>query len=281
MLRLARELEGRGRSVLVTTTTHLFDPRREPGGPAGRLVFRPEMEFPCAGDAGVAGLAGVDAGPGHHAARLARGGRAGQGQGDPPVLDSGSEAVVGLRPRRGRRVETAPVEGPGRPTSRSSLRAPTSSSASSGLDGLGRPMDGRTVHRPERFAARHGLRARLSDRVGAPRGPRAAPAKASSRGRRRPGSSSSTRSTRRRSCRRAISSPGSTWNGSSSAVSKASRPSPSSGGRSRRRAADPRPARRRERRRRPRDGVHRPPRPRGLPGRGARARPARARSGGR
>ena len=49
MLLLARELAAEGRRVLVTTTTHLLDPGREPDGPAGRVLFRPETELPAGG----------------------------------------------------------------------------------------------------------------------------------------------------------------------------------------------------------------------------------------
>ena len=61
MFRLARELDERELPVLVTTTTHLFDPRLDPGSPAGRFVLRPEMEFPCPAATGVPG---VEAGEG-------------------------------------------------------------------------------------------------------------------------------------------------------------------------------------------------------------------------
>lgn len=86
MLRLARELEEMGQSVLESRRRpHLSDPRREPEGPAGRLVFRPEMESPRTAGAGFTEGTGVDVAR-NHDARLARGQRAWQGQGDPPVV---------------------------------------------------------------------------------------------------------------------------------------------------------------------------------------------------
>ena len=45
LFRLARELAETGRQVLVTTTTHLADPRLEPATPESELLFRPDLEF--------------------------------------------------------------------------------------------------------------------------------------------------------------------------------------------------------------------------------------------
>jgi probable selenium-dependent hydroxylase accessory protein YqeC len=158
ILCLARELEGRGRSVLVTTTTHLFDPRREPDGPAGRLVFRPEMEFPHAGVAGVAGVAedfrvdgGPEPGPGITLLVSREADEPGKVRGVHPSW------VAALRPS----WDFVLVEADG--SRRLPLKAPGDHEpvlppgtdlvvGVLGLDGLGRPMDARTVHRPERFA---------------------------------------------------------------------------------------------------------------------------------
>ena len=46
LLRLARELESAGRSVLVTTTTRMAAPGAEWAGLAGSVIFRPELEAP-------------------------------------------------------------------------------------------------------------------------------------------------------------------------------------------------------------------------------------------
>ncbi len=145
MLRLARELEARGRSVLVTTTTHLLDPRREPGGPAGRLFFRPEMELPYPGDAGLRADAGItllvsreEAEPGKvkglHPSWF-------------PALRSAWDVVL-VEADGSRRL---PLKAPG---DHEPVLPPGTDLVVGvvGLDGLGRPMDGRSVHRPERFA---------------------------------------------------------------------------------------------------------------------------------
>ncbi len=158
MLRLARELEGRGRSVLVTTTTHLFDPRREPDGPIGRFEFRPEMEFPHTSDAGVAGVAGaagvrpgLETGPGITLLVSREAGEPGKVRGIHPSW------VAALRPS----WDFVLVEADGSrrlPLKASGDHEPVLTPGTDlvvgvlGLDGLGRPMDARTVHRPERFA---------------------------------------------------------------------------------------------------------------------------------
>ena len=145
MFRLARELEGRGRTVLVTTTTHLFDPRRDPEGTVGRVVFRPEMELPCTSDAGLETEPGITP-------LLSR-------EADEPGKVKGIHPswVPALR----RSWDFVLVEADG--SRRLPLKAPGDYEpvlppgadlvvGVVGLDALGRPMDGRTVHRPERFA---------------------------------------------------------------------------------------------------------------------------------
>ena len=144
LLRLARELEDRDRSVLVTTTTHLVDPRQEPHGPAGRLVFRPEMEFPCTGEVGF------DAAPGITLLVSRDATEPGKVKGIHPSW------IPALRPA----WDFVLVEADG--SRRLPLKAPGGDEpvlppginlvvGVVGLDGLGRPMDGRTVHRPELF----------------------------------------------------------------------------------------------------------------------------------
>ncbi len=151
MFRLARELEEMGRSVLVTTTTHLLDPRLEPHGPERRLVFRPEMEFSRAGDAGFDGIAGVDAAPGIMLLVSREADEPGKVKGIHPSW------IPALRPA----WDFVFVEADG--SRRLPLKAPGDFEpvlppgtdlvvGVVGLDGLGRPMDGRSVHRPECFA---------------------------------------------------------------------------------------------------------------------------------
>lgn len=145
MLRLARELDARGRSVLVTTTTHLLDPRREPGGLAGRLVFRPEMELPSPGDAGLRTAPGLTLLVSREAEEPGK--VKGLHPSWIPTLRPGWDFIL--------------VEADG--SRRLPLKAPANHEpvlppgtdlvvGVVGLDCLGRPMDGRTVHRPERFA---------------------------------------------------------------------------------------------------------------------------------
>ena len=146
LFHLARELDAEGRSVLVTATTHLADPRPEPGPFRGNLLFRPEMEFPWTGRqpdldrlpclALLVSREAEEPGKvkGIHptwipSLRLSRDFVLVEADGSrllpvkapasyEPVLPPGADLVVGVI----------------------------------GLECLGRPMDGRTVHRPEIFA---------------------------------------------------------------------------------------------------------------------------------
>ncbi|MBK8595354.1 MAG: putative selenium-dependent hydroxylase accessory protein YqeC [Holophagales bacterium] len=151
MLRLARELEEMGRSVLVTTTTHLSDPRREPEGPAGRLVFRPEMESPRTAGAGFTEGTGVDVAPGITMLVSREASEPGKVKGIHPSW------VPSLR----RSWDFVLVEADG--SRRLPLKAPGNDEpvlppgtdlvvGVLGLDGLGKPMNVRTVHRPDCFS---------------------------------------------------------------------------------------------------------------------------------
>jgi probable selenium-dependent hydroxylase accessory protein YqeC len=142
---LARELEARGRSVLVTTTTRLADPRGEPGQAPGRLAFRPEMEFPATPASGSAPLPGVTV----LASR----------EGDEPGKVKGLHPswIPALKPS----WDFVLVEADGskrRPVKAPACHEPVIPPGTDlvvglvGLDCLGMPMDGRTVHRPEIFA---------------------------------------------------------------------------------------------------------------------------------
>jgi probable selenium-dependent hydroxylase accessory protein YqeC len=146
LLHFARELAADDRPVLVTTTTHLADPREEESTFA-RILFRPDMEHPLTPGSepdpeplgGVTLLVSRPADEpgklkGIHASRIARLRTAWdlvlvEADGSKrlpikapaayePVVPEGTDLVVGVI----------------------------------GLDALGEPMDERTVHRPEPFA---------------------------------------------------------------------------------------------------------------------------------
>jgi len=146
LLHLAHELEARGRSVVVTTTTHLADPREEPPPFAVELVLRPETEFPH----GVDAL--LDPGPGTTFLVSREADESGKVKGiDPswvPAL-AGAWDFVLVEADGSRRL---PIKAPG---PHEPVLPPGAGLVVGlvGLDALGRPMDGRTVHRPERFAA--------------------------------------------------------------------------------------------------------------------------------
>ncbi len=143
---LARELWQRGRTALVTTTTHMLDPRLGPPGAEGRLVFRAAMEGPYDGSEAW--------GP----------------RGGPAILMSreaeAPEKVKGIHPSWMPALEKlwdfVVVEADG--ARRLPLKAPGGHEpvlppgaglvvGVLGLDGLGRPMDAASVHRPDRFEA--------------------------------------------------------------------------------------------------------------------------------
>ncbi|HQN09406.1 MAG TPA: selenium cofactor biosynthesis protein YqeC [Thermoanaerobaculia bacterium] len=146
LLHLARELATDERPVLVTTTTHLADPCEEPGAPVERVLHFPALERPGddaplpARDPGVTLLVSRPAEPARklkgidpsHVARLA--------SVWPVVLveADGSKRLPIKAP-----AEHEPVVPAGTGLTVGVL----------GLDALGWPMDERTVHRPEHFAA--------------------------------------------------------------------------------------------------------------------------------
>ena len=145
LFNLARTLEEEGRSVLITTTTHLADPRGEPGHFGGRVIFAPEMEVPPFGDEGPIPVPGITV-------LVSR-------EADAPSKVKGIHPswIPLLKPA----WDVLLVEADG--SKRLPVKAPAPYEpvippgtdlvvGVVGLDCLGRPMDGRTVHRPERFA---------------------------------------------------------------------------------------------------------------------------------
>lgn len=147
LLHLARELEGEGRPVLVTTTTHLADPREE-GGTFARIVLRADLERPAAADdpalpEALAGVTLLASRPADAPGKL---------KGIDPsrvVALRGAWPVVLVEADGSKRL---PVKAP-------AAWEPVVPDGTDlvigvvGLDALGWPMDGRTVHRPELFAA--------------------------------------------------------------------------------------------------------------------------------
>jgi len=146
LLHLARELATDERPVLVTTTTHLADPREEPGATVDTVLLFPALEQ--AGD--DAPLPAPAPGVSLLVARPA----------EPP------RKLKGIDPSHVARLASVwpvvLVEADG--SKRLPIKAPLDHEpvvpgetgltvGVLGLDALGWPMDERTVHRPERFAA--------------------------------------------------------------------------------------------------------------------------------
>ncbi len=148
LLHLAGELAADGRPVLVTTTTHLADPREERPILPVRLLLHAELEFPA--HAAAAAVPEPALGVTLLAARRT----------EPPGK------LKGIDPSHVRLLASlwslVLVEADG--SRRLPLKAPAEHEpvvpeetgltvGVLGLDALGWPMDERTVHRPERFAA--------------------------------------------------------------------------------------------------------------------------------
>ncbi len=153
LFHLARELVERGWSVLVTTTTHLADPRAT-AGPTAAILWRPEMESPCAPGPGPAAVPAPEPGSGPGVTLLVC------READAPGKVKGIDPswIPGLKTA----WDFVLVEADG--SKRLPVKAPESYEpvippgtdlvvGVIGLDCLDRPMDGRTVHRPERFSA--------------------------------------------------------------------------------------------------------------------------------
>lgn len=144
LFRLASAMAGPGRRILITTTTHLLDPRGEPSRPAFDLVLRPDMEALVSS----ATLPEVRAGL---TVLLSR-------EAEPPGKMKGIHPswIPALRAS----WDLILVEADG--SKRLPVKAPAPYEpvippgtdlvvGVVGLDCLGQPMDDRTVHRPERF----------------------------------------------------------------------------------------------------------------------------------
>lgn len=143
---LGLALEAEGRSVLLTSTTHLMDPRLEPSRPVLHLRLRPELEAP------MGTLPIPEAPPGLTMLMAREAGTPGKLKGIHPSWIGALRAswpwiLVEADGSKGLPVKAPaphePVIPPGADLVVGIL----------GLDGLGRPMDVRTVHRPEHFSA--------------------------------------------------------------------------------------------------------------------------------
>jgi probable selenium-dependent hydroxylase accessory protein YqeC len=153
LFRLARELEGKGRSVLVTTTTRLADPRGTEGDGPGEIVFRPEMEFPLDAASLVSSLPAPetrsDPGPTILLSRVA--GEPGKVKGIHPTWIPALKPAWDFVLVEADGSKRLPVKAPAR---HEPVIPPGTDLVVGvvGLECLGRPMDGGTVHRPELFA---------------------------------------------------------------------------------------------------------------------------------
>lgn len=144
LFRLAREL--RPRPVLVTTTTHLMDPRLERGREDADLVFMPGMEGPFDGGPLPPAAPGITI-------LVAREADApGKVKGIHPSWIPALRRTWGLVLVEADGSRRLPVKAP---AAHEPVLPPGADLVVGlvGLDCLGRPMDLETVHRPERFSA--------------------------------------------------------------------------------------------------------------------------------
>ncbi len=148
LLHFARELASDGRPVLVTTTTQLADTRNGGEGNDVRIVFRPDLEPPAAGEVPadpepLAGITLLVARPADEAGKL---------KGIHPSHIARLRSTWGLVLVEADGSRRLPIKAP-------APYEPVVPDETDlvvgviGLDALGWPMDERTVHRPGRFAA--------------------------------------------------------------------------------------------------------------------------------
>ncbi len=153
---LGEALSLRGQDVVLTTTTHLFDPRLEPARVFDQVVLEPAYAAPPASGADPTGLwERVPPFPGR-GRRIVVVSSALPDEGklrgiDPawvaPLAGQRTFVLVEADGSRGRPVKAPEAHEPVIPAITQVVLGFV------GLDGLGRPMDDTTVHRPERFGA--------------------------------------------------------------------------------------------------------------------------------
>jgi probable selenium-dependent hydroxylase accessory protein YqeC len=156
LFELGEDLANRGADILLTSTTNIFDPRREPGRRFDQVLLEADLAEPFEE-------------PGEVPARCEHG-PSPVGRGRLIVLGSrevpGTGKLQGIHPswmaRLSRDWAYVLVEADGAkglPIKAPGDHEPVVPSSTGvvigvvGLDCLGRPMDGATVHRPERFQA--------------------------------------------------------------------------------------------------------------------------------
>lgn len=147
LLRLAGEVVASGRPVLVTTTTHLADPRGNEDAGFARVLLRGELE-------GAASTAAALPAPEPGVTLLVSRARGEDGKlkGIDPSHVARLAAVWPLVLVEADGAKRLPIKAP----AAHEPVVPVGTGLTAGvvgLDVLGWPMDGRTVHRPERFAA--------------------------------------------------------------------------------------------------------------------------------
>ena len=145
LFRLANALVEQGRRVLLTTTTHLRDPRLEPCRPPFTFLLALELEAAMTGAATFTSAPGLTV-------LLSRPAEPGKLKGlHPSWLPALGEAwefvLVEADGSKGLPLKAPAAHEPVLPAGDGLVVGVL------GLDGLGQPMDARTVHRPEIFSS--------------------------------------------------------------------------------------------------------------------------------
>jgi probable selenium-dependent hydroxylase accessory protein YqeC len=150
LFRLAKDMAGQGLCVLATATTHLMDPRSEPGRPTFELLLRPDMEFPSMFPSKSPTI--IEARPGLTVVLSREAEPPGKLKGVHPSWIPELRASWDLILVEADGSKRMPVKAPG---SHEPVIPPSTDLVVGvvGLDCLGRPMDGGTVHRPDHFSA--------------------------------------------------------------------------------------------------------------------------------
>jgi probable selenium-dependent hydroxylase accessory protein YqeC len=146
LFRLATALEGQGRHVLLTSTTHLLDPRGEPARPAFHLILRPDLED------SNSSVPLPEARPGLTVLLSREAEPVGKLKGIHPSWISALRRSWDLILVEADGSKRLPVKAP---APHEPVIPPGTDLVVGvvGLDCLDRPMDSLTVHRPERFGA--------------------------------------------------------------------------------------------------------------------------------
>ncbi len=156
LFELGEDLASRGPDILLTTTTNIFDPRGEPGRRFDQVLLEADLAEPFQEPGEIPACREHGPSPGGRGRLVVLGSRevpgTGKLQGIHPswmarLSRDWAYVLVEADGAKGRSIKAPGDHEPVVPPSTGAVVGVV------GLDCLGRPMDGATVHRPERFQA--------------------------------------------------------------------------------------------------------------------------------